>query len=138
MIQVPTCCPVKSLPRWAGVGATSVYREGRQENHSLIVWAMKCFQVENEEGKAEWSERNSEPRFQNSLHRILNKQKHQTPASPPSEAAPDFPTSRITPPRPPGLLGVHTSTGGRKEDISTVFTKTPNTISFPPHRNIKF
>ena len=53
MIQVPTCCPVKSLPRGAGVGATSVYREGRQENHSLIVWAMKCFQVENEEGKAQ-------------------------------------------------------------------------------------
>ena len=35
------------------MGATSVYREGRQENHSLIVWAMKCFQVENEEGKAQ-------------------------------------------------------------------------------------
>ena len=45
--------PCEIPPKGGGVGATSVSREGRQENHSLIVWAMKCFQVENEEGKAQ-------------------------------------------------------------------------------------
>ena len=37
--------------RW--VGATWVYRKGKQVNHLLIIWATKCFQVENEEGNAQ-------------------------------------------------------------------------------------
>lgn len=70
----------------------------------------------------------SELIFHNSLHPILNKQKLHVPASSPSSGAPDYFKPAGSHALPRDNQGVHTSTGG-KEDMSTAFTKTPNTIN---------
>lgn len=83
----------------------------------------------------------SELIFQNSLHPILNKQKLHVPASLPFQGAPDYfkPTGLHA--LPQDNQGVHPSTR-EKEDMSTTFTKTPNTINvlipFLPSHKIKF
>ena len=53
MIQVSTCCPVKSLPRWEAGGGHMSVQKGEAGEPFTNNLATKCFQVENVEGKAQ-------------------------------------------------------------------------------------